>query len=152
MGRLPFRLGRVTPQPCAPIHQSPPKGLASHLTLTCRLMGMSLYRMSELVPHTHAAPGHAATARTCACMNSFTRITSLCLTPLGTIRLHCPARHPGRLTEKYGRPSFVHLGLPCTGFHGRAICDLPLVSRPRLGVQYPSAARRSPSCRKRFVV
>ena len=76
-----------------------------------------------------------------------TRITSLCFTLLSTVHLHFTARHSCRLTEKMAAPSFVHLGLSCTGLHGRAICDWPFVSRPRLGVQYPSVARHSTSRR-----
>ena len=40
-----------------------------------------------------------------------------------------------------------HLDVSRTGLPWRARCDLPLVPRARLGVQYPSVARRHPSRR-----
>ena len=55
-------------------------------------------------------------------MNSFTRITSLCLIPLGTVHLHCPAGRPCRLTEKIAAPSCVYLDVSCTGLSRRAMC------------------------------
>jgi len=65
------------------------------------------------------------------------------LPPLGRAPLYCPANRPYRLTEKYSRP--VVCVSRCVLHRPLQAGDvgLPLVSRPHLGVQYPSAARRS---------
>ncbi len=87
--------------------QSPSNGRASPLTLTCRLMGMSLYQMSEFVPSTHAAPGHTATARMCASMNHFVSLEPpRCVSrrPAPSTYTALPVTLVASLTEKYGCP------------------------------------------------
>ena len=93
----------------------------------------------------HATSGHAATARTGTPMNHCVS----CKSPRCVTRLSAQLTYPALpaplapTPRKLAAWSLVCLGLSFTGLRQQAMCDLPLVSHPRLGVQYPSVARRS---------